>query len=1191
MRTTLRWLLLILLLISGGSWLSAQSTNSGDIRGTVTDATGAVVPGVNVTVMDLDTGVAKSYSTNHDGIYDTNSIVPGSYRVIFEKDGFDTLVRGPITLQVGFTTVNGVLKVGSIKEQVVVTTDVPLLSTESGEQSTTLDAKSMDELPQVTQTWENFVQLLPGAAGAAGMGSGVNGAASPGQIAAINGNLPYSSFLADGVSTTLGQSMNTNPITFENVAELQVSTSTFSAQYGVGGAIFNQITKSGTGTYHGTAYDFLQNQALGTAYSYNFGDTSGVLPKLRYNNFGGSIGGPVYKVKRAFFYFNYDHIIDNGSNGGSGKYTIPTNEMMNGDFSSIQTSAQLYDPTTQTFATDSNGNRYPIRSAYGNNTIPSSELSTVAKNFMKWYPTLGNINNNNISYGKFICVTAQEAADYPTAASGLPTCSTGSHGEPIDNWASAPPTHRPTIRYFGRLDYDITPQNRLTLSDNESDSSSLTNSSGVSPEIIGNEGTTYQNNNAQITDVWTINSHIVNEARLGYTFQKSAQGDTSFGHGLPAQLGWKFAKGDDFPDIDFTDGDWTPAWINKQDNGGNLYNEHVFDPSDVVTLIAGKHILHFGGEVLIHRDDSFLWGGGHQSGQFFFGSANYAGIDNNYTANWAVNGAGAASIDSSTGWAISDFMLGYAAGWGASETPEFGARLKSPQFFVQDDYKVTPTLTLNLGLRYQMNLGWNEVHKDINSFDPTVKNTDGTLGAMWFASTGANGRTAMESNVYNIVLPRAGFSWLLDPKTTLRGGFGLYSYDWSLDNYGGSSDGGIGAALGGTGSISDATGGLEPITLLDGTGTNYQTGAALPYSESSTAPDSKNGSTAMYTPYHSKVPSIVQWNLSAQREISPNIAVELAYVASHGYNLVFGSSSVNILNEIPASAILSTGINTAAIPYPNFGSITGFYDNAISNYNSLQAQITRRMSNGLSFNFNYVWSHMLDDLDSSGWGSHAGPANFQSAYNVSANYANSNFDVRNAFKGNVVYQLPFGKGKTYLHSGKALDEAVGGWEVSGSVVLSSGHPFTVTDAADHVTNANGGGAFPNWNPGVSPYPTHRTVYNWINPGAFVRPADGTFGNVHRNSLIGPGVNVVNISAHKEFDLAELWNHDIKLQFRADAQNAFNHPSFDVPGNGSDVTGANAAGMAYTGTSAGTGKSITSVTVAGRTMQFALRVNF
>jgi len=1191
MRIGMRWVLPLLLLIGSGACL-AQSINAGDIRGSVTDPSGALIPGVKITVLNVDTGVSKNFSTNQAGVYDTNSIVPGHYTLTFSHDGFERLVRGPITLEVGFTTVNAELKVGSTSEQVTVTTDVPLLSTETGEQSTVLDARSMDELPQVTQTWENFVILLPGVSGAGGMGGTTS---SPGQLASVNGNLPYSSFLSDGASTTLGQSMNTNPTTFENVAELKISTSAFSAQYGIGGAIFDQITKSGGKVYHGTGYDFIQNQGLGTAHSYNFGAPGSPLPALHYNNFGGSVSGPVNKVKKAFFYFNYDKIIDNGSNGGTNLYTIPTNEMMTGDFSSIIGTTQLYDPTTQTLHTDASGKTYAQRSAIANNKIPSTELSSVAKKFMQWYPTLGNIYGNNIPYGKFVCVTAQEQADYASAANGLPLCKTTGHGEPNQNWASAVPSMNPTVRYFGRLDYDITSKNRITMSDTESDNTDLHNNSGVSIPLIGDQGSYIQNNNAQITDVWTINSRLVNEARLGYTYQESSLGDISHGQGLPQYLGWKFPEGDDFPDIDFADGDWAPAWINKQDGGGNLYKEHVFDPSDVVTLIKGKHILHFGGEVLIHRDDSLLWSASHQSGEFFFGGVGWWNCCNdNYTAQWTLDSNNNSSLNMNTGWAMADFMLGDATEWDATSSPEFGARLKSPQMFIQDDYKITPRLTVNLGFRYQINRGWSEVHKNIIDFDPTLMNSctsatpncaaPGTLGNVWFANGGSS-RTNLEANVNNVFLPRAGFSWLMNAKTTVRGGFGLYSYDWSLDNYGA----GLGSALGGTGQIQDGVNGtpglrvgVKPIIQIDGTGTNYQTGTPIPWATPSQA--SMLGTNVPYIPYDTKVPTIAQWNLSVQREVAPNTTVEASYVGSHTYNLIWSAN----FNQIPAGKLLSTGVNTAAIPYPNYAAINGYSDNAVSNYNSLQAQVTRRLSNGLSFNFNYVWSHMLDNMDSSGWGGHAGPAAYQNTYNPGANYASSNFDVRQAFKGYAVYQLPFGKGKQFLNNSKLLDEAVGGWEISGTVVLSTGHPFTVTD--NHPTYANGGGSYPNRGT-ASVKPANRNINNWINPGAFIQPANGTFGNSGRNSIYGPGIDVFNLSAHKEFAVADLWQHPIKVQFRADVQNAFNHPSFDVPGSGAQLQESAGPGTPYTSTAAGAGKSVTSLTVNGRAMQFMLRLNF
>ena len=439
MSKRVQWFLCALLTAASGSCL-AQSVNAGDIRGTVTDSTGALVPGVTVSVLNVDTGVTKDFTTNDSGLYDTNSIVPGHYLLTFKRDGFQKLVRGPITLEVGFFKVDAEMKVGSAEVQVTVTTDIPLLDTETGQQQTTLDAKSMGELPQVTQDWENFVILLPGAAG--------SGNSSPGQVASINGNLPYSNILADGASTTLSHSQNANPVTFENVAELQVNTSSFSAQYGIGGVLFNQISKGGTSSYHGTAYDFLQNDTF-NAYAYQFGAKPN-QQILRYNNYGASLGGPLLKRplhNKAFFYFNFDKIVNNSAYPALS--SVPTDAIMSGDFTGLTT---LYDPTTQTIAHDAGGNPYPVRKTfmeeYGANKIPSALIDSVANKFQAFYPS----TSSHISNGHFV------------TGGG-----TGPHGQPINNFTASVPSKSPWNKYFGRLDYDITTNNRLTMSDTQAD--------------------------------------------------------------------------------------------------------------------------------------------------------------------------------------------------------------------------------------------------------------------------------------------------------------------------------------------------------------------------------------------------------------------------------------------------------------------------------------------------------------------------------------------------------------------------------------------------------------------------------------------------------------------------------------------------------------------------------------------------
>jgi hypothetical protein len=1149
----MRWILPALLICGSGLGF-AQGTNSGDIRGSVTDATGALIPKVKVTVLNVETGVSKELVTNQDGLYDTSSIVAGSYEVTFTKQGFGTLARGPITLQVGITTVNAVMKVGSASEQVTVTTDVPLLQTESSEQTTTWDAKTIDEMPQVAggngQDWENLMIMLPGMAGT----SSVSTANGIQQWGASNGNLPYSNILEDGASTSLGGSMIGSPAVLETVGELQISLSNFSALYGTGGMIVNQITKGGTSKFHGSAYDYMQNDAL-NATQYGFASKP-TVPFERYHNFGGSVGGPILK-KKMFFFFDYDQILNHGS-ASNGTYTVPTPDIMAGNFDTAGITALIYDPTTQVIATDSQGNLYPQRKSfleeYGRNAIPSNMFDSVANKVQQYFPT----PTNHFSGSKFV------------------TPGEGAYGVPINNFYSTLPQSTPYRKYFGRLDYDIFSNNRLSMSDTQNDTPVIYPSS-LTDCPLSCEAGDVDNNNAQITDVWTITPHLINEARMGYTWQGNFFDDLSLNQGYAAKTGWQFGKTDDFPQIN------TNNWSLPGPTTNATESEHVFDPSDVLTLISGKHILHFGGELLMYREDSTQWGN-EVAGSMGFGGA--------YTTHWSLDSNGVAQPDSGTGFDYADFLLGTAANWWAEVQPEYGGRLKSPQVFVQDDYKLRPNLTVNLGLRYQITHGWNEVHGNEDSFDATVMNpATNTLGAMWYGSTHANGRTSLLANTFDTFLPRVGFSWLPEPNTTVRGGFGVYSYNWTLDTYGTMEPGGIGGPFGSLGSLRDPSNGIVPLTQLDGNGTMYakpavgqqgfvSTATPLPYTAFATTPDAYNGQGVGFYQYHAPVPKIYQWNLATQRMLSQNLMAEVAYVGSHGFNLSYGTD----LNQVPAGHLSPS--DSQYLPYPNYQNVSGSTNNGWSNYNSLQASITKRMNNGLSFSANYVWSHFLDTQDSGGIPRKTGARTFQIANDPAADYSNSNFDVRNAVKGYALYQLPFGKDKMFLNKNTVLDEVIGGWQITGTVVLSSGNPFSVY--GDQNTYAQAGTSYPNWS-GTSWKVHNPGIHQWFNPQAFTKPANGTFGNVRRNSLYGPGFSQVNLSGGKTFSLP--WE-GIKLQFRCDATNALNHPSWGVPAQWLSFTPGSAnqsAGDPYTYVPSP--YQITWATISGRYLQLGAHLTF
>ncbi len=1124
----LRLLVVMMLAVFLGTAIG-QSTNSGDINGTVTDNTGAAVPGATVTVLNVETGVSKTYVTNDAGVYDTGSIVAGNYKITFAKQGFSTLVRPSITLIVGVTAVNAQLSVGSVTQEVVVSTDVPLLRTESGEQSVTLSAETLAALPQVGQDWTQFNILLPGAAGAPGGSQGslaASGSTAPGITVAVNGNLPFSTVLADGAESTLPASANSDILTQETIEELQTLTSAFSSQYGVGGILYNQISKGGTNRFHGSLYEYFQNEAL-NALPYAF---SGPTKKyFRYNNFGGSIGGPILRDK-LFFYFNVDKIISHGATSAS-SFTVPTAAVMAGDFTGFQT---IYDPATQT--TQQTGTYL-----YPGQTVPTQCPCVIRQSFADEYH-----NGNKIPTSRLdpVAVATQAYWPKPNGSGSL-----SSNGLVQNNYTYTAPQSSPFIRYFGRLDYQIKSNNRLSMSINDGDNPGQGFGAGICP--INCQSQDVSKVNSQISDVWSFGPRITNEARMGYTNQLNFFSPLTAGLGYPAKIGLKFAKADTFPTFNYASGTYSGI-LSPQSNA--VYKEHAFNPSDVVTMVVGKHILHFGGELLIYQNNSTAWGN-TDAGTF------------NYTGTYTQAGPAAAS----TGWTYADFLLGQTNKWTASVTPEFGGRQKLPQLFVQDDYKIKSNLTLNLGLRYQIQTGWSEVKGNERSFDPTVPNPGtGTLGALWYGSTKANGRSRIQDSIYSTFLPRIGFAYQLDPNTVIRGGFGLYAYNWSNDTYNG---GVMGAAFGSQGNVADSTNGVTPVVILSGTGAN------LPYIPTSTNPAALNGAgnNLNWAQFNQPVGGSYQWNIQGQRQINSNLVASLAYVGTHGHDLPW----VVDFNQVHQSQLAV--VDQQFRPYPQYGSLnisgTAPGLNAISNYNSLQAVIEQRMSHGLNYSFSYVWSHFLDDMDTSGWGSRSGNQGWQNAYNPHDNYGNSNFDVRNAFKGHALYQLPFGQGKQFLNNSRVLDAVIGGWQVSTLLVIQSGQPFTPVMSNNSASYASGGNGF-QWYPNVigNPYLANRGPKQWFNEAAFAVPASGTFGNGRRNQLTGPALSTVNLSLSKTFAIRE----GMGLQIRADADNVFNHASFALP----NANLSNSGSVISTGTS-----NISNTSVPMRNMQLMARFSF
>ncbi|WP_128915226.1 TonB-dependent receptor [Granulicella sibirica] len=1101
-RDTTRLLLAFLTLAAlafslAGPAARAQNTNSGDIRGTATDATGAVIPDVKVTILDIEKGVTKELTTNSAGLYDSGPIVTGTYKVTFTKEGFSQFIRSSVTLNVGTIQIDAAMKTGGVTQEIVVNTDVPLIKTETGEQSTTLVAKEMQNLPNQGQDWQNFVKLIPGATGTSQYGA-------TGQALSVNGNLPYNAVLNDGASSALSHSGNADVSVFETLQEVQISTSAFSAQYGIGGAVFNQISKGGSNQWHGSLYEYAQNDYL-NARSY-FQKSA---PYTRFHNFGGSVSGPVLKDK-AFFYFNYDQVINLSASVGFN--TVPTAAMRNGDFTGL---SPIYDPTTTTQATGTDGKTYLNRTQFANNKI--TNIDPVAAKAQAYYP-------------------APNVAGTVDPKTGITS----------NNYYYNIRGSQPFKKYFGRFDYQFSPTNRLTASVTKRDNPAFyPGSLGCPINCYVGDVDSY---NSQITDVWNISPTFINELRMGYTNQLNFFATQTAGKGIPAALGLQFSHADIFPTVNISSYQGLSAGTTA------VYKEHNFDPSDIVTLIRGNHVLHFGGEYLVFEDNSTAWGNVNGATTGFTGTYSQC--------TYCVQKGQVAS----SGNAYADFLLGDIQNWSAGVTPEFAGRQKAPQMFVQDDWKIKSNLTINLGLRYQIMEGWKDAKNNQRTFDPLITNAlTNTPGAMWYAANGDHGRHQLQNNVYTTFLPRVGFAYQVRPDLVVRGGYGLYAYLWSLDTYGS----GEGSAFGSQGSLSDTTNGLKVLGSLSGTNPQFL------YIPAGTTNSAFNGQGVSYNQQNTPVAKIQQYNGTIEKQIGANMAATIAYVGSKSMNLNYNVD----INQVPVGKMAV--VDQQFRPFTQYNNVTGSTNNATANYNSLQLTFSKRLTNTFSISSSYVWSKFLSEFDSSAWGSRGGTQTYQNAYDPSTNYGPSNFDTRHAFKGNAIFLLPFGSGKMFLNKSKFQDEIVGGWNVSSTYALQTGNPITVTVPSTLGQSYTSGNLYPNI---VGSTRGAKTLAQWFNPAystatnqvagaGFSIPTNGTFGNMQRNSIYGPGLENFDLSAGKTFNL---WAERYKFQLRVDATNALNHANFSNPG-----------------TSLGTGAAgtITSTQNNGRNLQLGGRFSF
>jgi hypothetical protein len=1074
------------LLFSGAiGVLFAQNANTGEIRGTVTDSSGAVIPDVQVTITNVGTGVSTMVKTNSTGVYDVPTLLPGAYSVEFSKPGFSTFVRKGVTLGVQVIGVDAQLKVGAVSQEVTVTAATPLVQTETSESSTTLPAETITTLPNVGLTWYNYQANLPGVA--------PGGISWGGAAMSVNGAAPYTSnWLINGATDTFTAN-NNNPdvvgdVPLDSIAEVHAETNNFSVQYGNGPSVFNVITKSGTNQWHGSLFEYNQNTIF-EARNFFAPTTS----PWHWNEFGGTVGGPI-KRDKAFFFFSFqrkDQVTYSPS-----YMTVPTPAMRTGDFSAAELPT-VYDP-----ASLSNGVRTPLP----NNAVPASAIDPVAAKIQQYFPqpNLPGIYNNYY-------VNLENA--------------------PYEPW------------YSGTVDYNVSSNNRVT--------GFLMFVPAYLPEPsqapYSWDAGYYLEQQESLTDSWSISPTTVNQFHFGALRYAGHFIPPGLGQNLPQQLGLLNPAANLFPCVGI--GGAISTYIGCGADAWLIEGSYV--PSDVLTIVKGKHVIKVGGEYDKLYSNETAWGD-LQEGNFTF-----SGI---FTRNPAD--------PESSGLGYADFLYGLPQTWSATEYPMMGSRAWNAQLFAGDDYKVTPKLTLNFGLRYLMTVGWSEEHNRLADFDPSLTNpATNTPGAMWFA--GQLGRKALENSNLHGLSPRLGFAWSPKNGWSIRGAYGIFDQVWAGANY----NGGEGEGYEVTG-YETSTDLITPIFSLSPPSASLQAaypslvqGPPLPLQPTGTPSATfLNGTPVSYYPLNTPIAYIQQAHFDVQHQLPHGIFVDAGYVWTRGVHLPFQRD----IDQVPAS-LLGPGNAQLNRPYPQYDGIWAMLDDGISNYNAFQLTVKHEFAQGLMFTANYTWSKAMDTQTVSNWfGGDAGLV--QNSYSPRANYGLGNMDMPNIFNVSFVYQLPFGQGKHFVNQPGILNGIVGGWRVSSGVYVHSGSPYTPTMGTANLSGSLADSWYPNRiASGKVPNPN---ISEWFDPTAFTEPAAYTFGDSGRNVLLGPGYRDVDLSLDKSFPIRKLGEAG-KLEFRADAFDLFNFSNWGFPNSSIGTSGVGV--ISYSNTS--------------RNFQLGLRLSF
>lgn len=1118
--------------------LDAQTT-FGSITGTITDSSGSSTPNAQVTLTNLGTSDRRTMSSSSDGSYQFVNLVPGRYRLEVEKPGFKRLTREPIVVEVQSSLkIDVALQLGDVSQTVEVTAQTPLLQPETSSLGQVIAQRAVNELPLNGRNPLNLAALAPSVVPQGQSMQNPNGT-NPfawGNYQIGGGMANQSAMILDGMSMVIasGHQLALVP-NQDSLQEFKVQTNNLSPEFGrFAGGLINFTTKSGTNSLHGGAWEFLRNKVL-NANDY-FDNEAGVgRPAFTQNQFGFNLGGPAYIPKvydgrnKSFFFVDWEGF--RLREGQPFTETVPTVAERSGNFSQLVDSngnlIPIYDPTSN--RPDPNNPSQYIRTPYAGNVIPASLLNPAALKMQNLYPL-----PNNSSTG------ITDVNNYVTNASVG-----GNNQQSVVRWDQNISDKQHLFArytYWGNLNLPIDPFRNGVCQDRCTE--------------------TFNTNNAVLDDVYSFNPTTVLDARLGYMRFSYDRTPETLGYDL-AQLGWPASLNSEaayrvvpLPCISGYD----PANIFCSQGAGSVIVDRN-DDDDVaasLTKILGSHSLKFGGEYLRLTQ-------------------NY--IQTNIATGLFNFDQGFTSVDplqpGNTGSGYASFLLGYPSS-GSALTPAATAAVeKYGALFFQDDWKLSQRLTLNLGLRWELDGPWTERYNRVsyletNTANPALQQAGLTYdGAIGLVDSSTRSSRSNINPDYLQFSPRVGFAYQLAAKTVLRGGYGIF---WLPRDIGGADEpNGDPINSYSTNFVSSINGGLTPYDNLSNpfpNGIIQPPGRTGPYQQLLLG----QGITEAVAniPYGNNQ----QWNLDVQQEFGNGFLVDVAYAGAKGTHLPLGSEFINqlpdqylslgnkLLTQVanPFAGIVQTGTLTAStvtygqllLPYPQYTGVSLTGGNVgTSNYESLQVKAEKRFLNGATLLAAYTFSKLISNADTlTSWLEASGVAGVQDWNNLRNEQSLTSFDVPQRLVVSYVMDLPFGKGRKYLSSASGfLNQAIGGWGVEGVTTFQSGFPLHFT-TSENVTNSYGGGSRPNVVSGCQTSMSgsaQSRLSEWFNTGCFTQPAAFTFGDESRTdpTLRAAGIANWDFSTFKNFPFGP--DGKLHIQFRAEFFNLFNRAQFGSPG--------------------------------------------